>query len=224
MGKRVVVIASGRTEQVALPHLVSFLQDDGISLCNVLIPKRNRQLSVSTVEGLVELAWYSEYPDKIVILVDTDGDSPEQALAPFRELPGRLRSDVTAAVLFAYAQQHLEAWYFADAANLREYLGRALGSVDTSTPDEIDDPKQHLRNILGDRVYTSQTSRRDRRGAGPTDHRPTQPQLQGVCGRGHERERPHVCRQRLKPTGTGAGCGLRPPTPLATARRPAVRR
>ena len=157
MGERVVVIASGRTEQAALPHLVSFLEDDGVSLCNVLMPTRNRKLTLPTVEGLVKSAWYSETPDKIVILVDTDGASPQEVLAPFSDLPGRLRSDVTADVLFAYAQQHLEAWYFADAANLREHLGRALGSVDTSSPDEIENPKQHLRNLLG--VYTSRTAR-----------------------------------------------------------------
>ena len=58
----------------------------------------------------------------------------------------------------AYAQQHLEAWYFADATNLRAYLGHAPGHVDTSTPDEIENPKNHLRNVLNDQFYTARIS------------------------------------------------------------------
>ena len=61
-------------------------------------------------------------------------------------------------VLVAYAQQHLESWYFADSKNLREYLGRSLGSADPSSPDTIHDPKRHLINLLGGRVYTARTS------------------------------------------------------------------
>ncbi len=33
-----------------------------------------------------------------------------------------------------------------------------LGSVDTSSPDAIQDPKRHLSNLLGDGVYTARTS------------------------------------------------------------------
>ena len=52
----------------------------------------------------------------------------------------------------------LEAWYFADATNLRGYLGRALGDIDTSRPDGIQNPKGHLKNLLADRVYTARVS------------------------------------------------------------------
>ena len=34
----------------------------------------------------------------------------------------------------------------------------ALGNVDTSKPDEIQNPKLHLKNVLGDRVYTARVS------------------------------------------------------------------
>ena len=61
-------------------------------------------------------------------------------------------------ILCAYAQQHLEAWYFADAENLKSYLGRALGQVDTSKPDEIQNPKLHLKHLLGERVYNARIS------------------------------------------------------------------
>ena len=74
------------------------------------------------------------------------------------ELPRRLRNQVGANIKYAYAQQHLEAWYFADAVNLRAYLGDAPGNVDTSKPDEIKNPKNHLKNVLGDRVYTARIS------------------------------------------------------------------
>ncbi len=60
-------------------------------------------------------------------------------------------------MLYAYAQWHLEAWYFADATNLREYLHRDLGSVDASKPDEIENPKLHLTNLLP-QFYTSRVS------------------------------------------------------------------
>ena len=33
-----------------------------------------------------------------------------------------------------------------------------VGSVDTSKPDEIQNPKLHLKQLLGDRVYTARVS------------------------------------------------------------------
>ena len=35
---------------------------------------------------------------------------------------------------------------------------RAPGQVDTSKPDEIDNPKLQLRHLLGERVYTARVS------------------------------------------------------------------
>ena len=91
--------------------------------------------------------------------MDADGKDPEQVLLPFREqLPGRLGPKITASLQFACAQWHLEAWYFADVTGLRAYLGRDPGNVGTSKPDEIQHPKLHLKNLLGDRIYTAAIS------------------------------------------------------------------
>ena len=159
--KRVIVLASGETERRALPHLVSHLGDQDVSVEEVRIPPRNRALDVRMAENLINAAWFERAnapPDKFVLLLDVDGKAPDEVLAPFRELPGRLHGEVGAAVRYAYAQWHLEAWYFADAANLRDWLGRALGQIDTSQPDEIQNPKLHLKQLLGDRVYTARVS------------------------------------------------------------------
>ena len=162
MAKRIVVIASGETERRALPRLLSHLENEGVSIVDVLIPRRNRALDVRMAERLLKSAWYestADRPDKFVVLLDTDRKAPDEVLAPFREgIPGRLGNEIGAEVLYAYAQWHLEAWYFGDAANLRGFLGGAVGSVDSSTPDEIQNPKLHLRNVLGDRVYTARVS------------------------------------------------------------------
>jgi len=161
MSKRVVIIASGETERRSLPYLVAHLQSNNIVVVEVRRPDGNRALDVAMAEKLVKAAWFapadSVPPDKFVILVDADGKDPEHVLLPFRhELPGRLGVKITASVQFAYAQWHLEAWYFADSQGLRQYLGgRDLGKVDTSQPDEIQNPKLHLKNLLGDRAYTS---------------------------------------------------------------------
>ena len=160
MAKYVVVIASGETERRSLPHLVSYMQDDSIEI-SVSIPPSNRRLNVSMAENLIKAAlFHGKSPDKVVVLVDLDGKEPEEILGPFREdLPGRLRSAPTVNIQYAYAQRHLEAWYFGDAQNLREYFDRqALGNVDTSQPDGIENPKQHLENLLGERVYTALVS------------------------------------------------------------------
>ena len=112
-------------------------------------------------ERLIKSAWYESLtpPNKFVVLVDLDSAAADEVLAPFREdLPGRLGSQIGATVQYAYAQRHLEAWYFADAANLRTWIGGSLGSVDTSKPDEIQNPKLYLRHLLGDRVYTARVS------------------------------------------------------------------
>ena len=120
-------------------------------------------------ERLIKAAWYANAaapPDKFVVLLDTDWKTPDKVTGPFRDrLPERLSEDITPPVLVAYAQQHLEAWYFADAANLRSWLGgRALGSVNESRPDEIQNPKQHLKNLLGGRVYTARVAEEIARG------------------------------------------------------------
>ncbi len=113
-------------------------------------------------EKLIKAAWYenpSASPDKFVILVDLDGKAPDQVLEPFAEqLPGRLGGEITATVRYAHAQWHLEAWYFADNANIRGYLGGSPGHVDTSQPDEIQNPKLHLKNLLYSQLYTARVS------------------------------------------------------------------
>jgi hypothetical protein len=156
------VIASGETERRALPHLTAGLRAEGISVDDVRIPPGNKALDAKMAERLVKAAWYEKIADppaKFIVLVDADGRVPQEVLRPFRdELPGRLGPNVQATVLFAFAQWHLEAWYFADAAALRSYLGKALGSVDTATPDEIQKPKLHLKNLLEERVYTAVVS------------------------------------------------------------------
>ena len=137
------------------------LRGQNIHIDNVYIPSRNRALNLDMAERLIKVARYAatEPLDKFIILIDLDGSYPEEKLLPFRAgLLGRLGNAIDAPVLFAYAQWHLEAWYFADAGNLKEYLGRELGSVDTSKPDDIQNPKLHLKHLLDDRVYTAEVS------------------------------------------------------------------
>ncbi len=160
MSKRVVVIASGETERRSLPHLLVHLQAEHVFLVEVRRPDGNKSLNIEMAEKLVKAAWWAPTgnvaPDKFVILVDADGRDPEDVLRPFRQqLPGRLGPRITATLQFACAQWHLEAWYFADVKALRHYLGRDPGNVDTSKPDEIQNPKLHLKNLLGDRIYTA---------------------------------------------------------------------
>lgn len=128
----------------------------------VRIPPRNRSLTIAVVHSLIQSSLYDidgSPPDKYVILVDADGNSPDAVLGPLRtELSNRLGSGFGSSVLYAYAQWHLEAWYFADATSLRDYIGRALGSIDTSHPDEIQNPKLHLKHLLSDEFYTAQVS------------------------------------------------------------------
>ena len=47
--------------------------------------------------------------------------------------------------------------HFADAAGLKKYLGRGLGSIDPAAPDQIQNPKLQLKHLLGDgqQLYTS---------------------------------------------------------------------
>jgi len=157
--KKVVVIASGETERRSLPHLLAHLQEEDIVLVDVRIPPGNKALTVSMAERLIKALWFEQIndpPDKFVLLVDTNGKSPEEVMDPFQvQLPQRLGPHIRPQIQFAFAKWHLEAWYFADVSGLRSYLERAPGSVDTSNPDEIQNPKLHLKNLLGDRVYTA---------------------------------------------------------------------
>ena len=159
--KHVVVIASGETERRALPHLLEHLHRHDLEV-SVRIPPRNRALSVEMAYKLIQSSLYDVgglSPDKYVILVDLDDKDPCEVLGPLRQgLRSRLGGQFEPSVQYAYAQRHLEAWFFADATNLRRHVGRALGSVDTSRPDEIQNPKLHLKNLLRDGIYTSRVS------------------------------------------------------------------
>lgn len=161
MAKRVVIIASGPTELNSLPHLLGHLDREGI-VPDIRIPPRNQQLNTDIVCKIIYAAlWESPEwpPDKYVILVDTDWKSPEDAIKPVREGLERTRVfEFVDVIKYAYAQWHLEAWYFADGRNLRGYLRRDLGNVDSSQPDMIQNPKLHLRQLLGDLMYTSKIS------------------------------------------------------------------
>lgn len=163
MGKSVVVVASGETERRALPHLLSGIGKQGISLDEIRIPPGNRALSAKVCEKIIKAVWYekmntSSLPDKFVILLDSDREDPIKLVGDIRsELTGRI-SEVNASIQYAYACQHLEAWYFADANNLRKFLARGVGNIDVSKPDDIQNPKGHLKNILGKRIYTAQLS------------------------------------------------------------------
>lgn len=161
MSKQVVIIASGPTERAAIPLLVRDLQKENINV-NVQIPPRHGKLTVDAAERLLKSAWYrpqgDSSPNKYVILVDVDGKQPDAVLEPFRQnLASRLEPQITASLQFAYAQWHLEAWFFGDSDGLRAYLGRDLGSVDSSQPDNIENPKLHLKNLLTE-SYTRLTS------------------------------------------------------------------
>ena len=161
MAKRITIVASGETERRSLPHLVRQLKDCAVTVDEVRIPPRNRALDAEMAERLIKATWYENLhspPDKIVLVIDLDGADPEASLEPIRSRLSRLKQKISADILYAYAQEHLEAWYFANAENLRTYLGRELGQVDTSRPDEIQNPKRHLKHLLGQRIYTARVS------------------------------------------------------------------
>lgn len=132
-----VVIASGETERHALPHLLAFLAGEGIEARDVRVSPLGR-LDSAMVARLVRATWFElqgteRLPDKFVVLLDADGK--EEAAVRRTIDPGGARLDVP--ILVAVAQWHLEAWFFAHAEALRSHLGRDLGHVDTSRPDDI---------------------------------------------------------------------------------------
>ena len=170
--KRVVVIASGFTERRALPHLLTGVGDATVAAEDVRFPPRHHQMTPEEVLKVIHAVWWERTgapPDKIVVLVDTDRETPEEALADLKEkLPKRLRPEMRPVVKYAYAQRHLEAWFFADASSLKTVLNISLGREDYSRPDEMENPKLHLRHLLGnDRQYTSRVSEEIAKGLDP---------------------------------------------------------
>ena len=160
MTKRVLVIASGNTERLALPHLTAHLQNHDI-MVDVRIPPKNRPVTAKEAYNIIQSERYvPPAPDKYVVLSDIDGKPVEAVLQPIRSgLSQRLGEHFETAILYAYARWHLEAWYFADAQGLRGFFSdRSLGSADTSKPDDIGNPKEHLRHLLGARNYTARIS------------------------------------------------------------------
>lgn len=160
MAKNVVVLASGRTELRALPNLLRGLASDGVRI-DVRIPPRSRAISSDVAVKVAKSCyWDVPSPDKFVILVDVDGKDPDEVLDSLRRRVEAGVDHLDLKVYYAYAQRHLEAWFFADAEGLRQYLGKSLGSVDASRPDLIENPKLHLKHLLASRLYTSEVAER----------------------------------------------------------------
>jgi hypothetical protein len=162
MGKRVVIIASGETERRALPHLLSPMAAEGIEVIYPIRTPPNGRITGEITYKIIASAWrelsWVTPPDKFVVLVDADGKAPEVVVATVeQQLKKTPVATVPAAVLVTAAKWHLEAWFFADPAALRAYVGGSLGGVDASRPDEIINPKLCLKNLL-DETYTSRVA------------------------------------------------------------------
>lgn len=160
MPRHVVILASGETERRALPNLLRHLRHEGISV-EVRKPPRHRAISSDVAIKIAKACYWSDpRPHKLVVLLDADGRDPQEQLEPLRRRIGRSLDDLDLKVSYAYAQWHLEAWFFADESSLRGHLDRNLGNVDASQPDRIDNPKLHLRNLLAGRLYTAEMAER----------------------------------------------------------------
>ena len=160
MAKKIVVIVSGETDRRSIPRLCrdAFEQAEWFE---VRKPPGNAALTPEQAKKLIKAAWYEmcgrgRAPDKFVMLIDANNHEPLEAARPFEEMAAHL-ADVTAPKLVTAAVRHLEAWFFGHSEKLREFLGRDLGNIDASRPDEIDNPKLHLTHLLrsGSRVYTA---------------------------------------------------------------------
>lgn len=165
MARKVVVIVSGETDRLAIPHLCRHLLREA-ELFEVRKPPGNAALTPEQATKLVKAAWYEmngrgNAPDKFVVLVDADANMQTPAIAakPFEEMLANL-VDIPAPRFVAVAVRHLEAWFFAHAEQLREFLKRDPGNVDTARPDEMQNPKLHLMNLLSSRsrVYTARVA------------------------------------------------------------------
>lgn len=161
MGKRVVIIASGETERMALPHLLRHLEAEGVTILEpIRTPPRDRPITSDMATSLVLAAWYSmdPRPDKFVVLIDADGKDPQAVATMLEErLRGTKCQSIPVPIKVIAAKWHLEAWFWADPFGLRDYLGRDLGSVDTSDPDAIPSPKHCLKQLLDD-LYTARVA------------------------------------------------------------------
>jgi Domain of unknown function (DUF4276) len=156
MGVRVVVVASGETERLALPHLLAHVPCS----IEVRIPPRG-DLTIQRADQILRAAWWEakgrgEPPDKAVVLVDADAKDADVKEDDFAPLLSRI-GDLPLPVRIVAAKWHLEAWFFADFAGLRAWLGgKSPGRIETP-PDQIELPKHRLRNLLSE-PYTARTA------------------------------------------------------------------
>ena len=116
------------------------------------LPQLGGQIRDERLIGTIKSAWYDlsgrgQPPNKFVVLVDADGKPPDDVVAPLQAVCAHIK-DIPVACIVTAAKWHLEAWFFGDEQGLRDYLGRDLGNVDPTYPDQILDPKRHLKNLL----------------------------------------------------------------------------
>ena len=111
---------------------------------DVRVPPRHRAITVAVAERIIRSVWFERpphaRPHKFVVLLDADGKHPEDVIAPIHaDLPSRLR-DIDASIQFAWAQQHLEAWYFAEAKGLRISISAAAILAAWTRPNPTPSP------------------------------------------------------------------------------------
>jgi hypothetical protein len=113
------------------------------------------------VAQLIISQYWAIYPriEKAVVLLDADGGPRDDREQDMRDRLVPRVAGITAKgvpVLVTASKWHLEAWFFGDPSSLRDFIGRGLGSVDTSDFDGIENPKLHLLHLLaGERLYTA---------------------------------------------------------------------
>lgn len=132
----------------------------------VVTPPFHSQLTAEMVARILKAQYWQRWPrpSKAVVLLDADSSAPIVTADEFRAdlLPGlQGLVDLGLSILVTCAKWHLEAWFFAHGEALRQYLGRDLGAVQWTLPDDIVNPKLHLKHLLASidgRVYTSQVA------------------------------------------------------------------
>ena len=144
-----LILASGLKEWYALPVLCRhFCEDAGV---RVVFPDHSAAL-IHQVAPLLQLHWRPDVDPPCVILVDTHRLSPSQAMEPVQQKVDAMvqRGDLSPAarnsIRWAYAQPHLEAWFFADPSGLARYIG--CDEADLGVPGTIRDPQGVLRGLM----------------------------------------------------------------------------
>ena len=162
MPYRIVRIVEGQGDVAAVPVLLRRLIAEinppaAIDIAPPIRQSKGTLLKAGGVEAAVQLAVIETGPSgAVLILIDSDGDCPEDHAPVIAERSAAVRNDKKISVVLAHHKY--EAWFLAAASSLRGVRRLSMDITDHEDPESVSGCKEWLGRWLPEAARYSETA------------------------------------------------------------------